>query len=222
MIKSGGASIADVKYGSQQITKAYYGSDLVFNKSDLIEYTFPNANAYCTSSNKLGFNFSGTSDGYKLMDGDSGSRFYGDAKNTQISYMADKYYGRKFYIRFPVEWDEVAIASFTIENASNGEYYCIYGSNDRAATSEWLADAGTFQTRILKLVSGSFSAANATHIPEGDNATEKIRCLKVAATWDGSHSNIYFGEYSIKFLIKRSNLKAWLDNYNLPYPANLS
>ena len=44
MIKFGNFSVGNVKFGSQQVTKVYYGSDLVW-EDPWVEYTFPNENA---------------------------------------------------------------------------------------------------------------------------------------------------------------------------------
>ena len=55
MINFGNFSVGNVKFGSQQVTKVYYGSDLVW-EDPWVEYTFPTENAKMQEGSALGFN----------------------------------------------------------------------------------------------------------------------------------------------------------------------
>ena len=123
MIQFGNASVADIKYGSQQADKVYHGSDLVWRRDEWVEYTFPNTTngvdikcSSTTGDGSLGFDLK-VSTPKKWAKNNAGNIWYplGNGNGTELTLgFADGGGGTNtFYwaCRLPAEWGKAKVKS---------------------------------------------------------------------------------------------------------------
>lgn len=233
MIKLGGASIADVRLGSQPIDKVYHGSDLVWGRDEWVEYTFPNTTdgvdikcSSTTGDGALGFIFAaGTGDSshaarcYHMFD----DRAWSMKPKGSIGN-SGSVYGIYAYAVFPPQWGTVLLKTISVTNLNSSSYYLynlystpnrakVLDSNDNVIVST--TESGSLENQIFNFGSS-----------QGDSAQASLDNLESAAirlfASRRNTTEIVGGNYTLTFLIKKSGLKAWLDAFNLPYPDNLT
>ena len=219
MIQSGSSSIADVKFGSQQIAKVCYGSDLVWEKDVWEEHTFPNSSEYFTSSDLLGFELqanpkSTTSYLYQIMDSNVSQN------QTQLATLdtaSDANNGRMGWlgIRFPTEWGTVKIKNFNINQWGNIYRYKIFSSTDRNLELSTSYNPLDGEVKIFEKASSNMSSS--TYYRPTVNGTEQdvaARMLRLAGDQRSTSYNlIYLGNFTLTFLIKKSCYNAWKARY---------
>ena len=223
MIYSGSSSIGDVKYGSQQIGKAYYGSDLVWNKSNWVEYEFPNNNAY--------FNGPGGMYGFTSARAieDTGATVYaGEARmlnNVQsdcmrVSTLGDQWITVDFTI--PDDWNDARLTSFrtdgtAISNTVLPSWINVYVS----PASEQIGDSGQF-VRVKQLGSSTnppiSDVYSVSDFASGFNPATICKTLRIRfmhSSTSTTRKTVRSGNFYFKFLIKKNALTTWATNYNV-------
>lgn len=235
MIKLGGASIADVRLGSQPIDKVYHGSDLVWGRDEWVEYTFPNTTngvdvkcSSTTGNGALGFIFAastGTSSHanrcYHMFDGQAWSmQTKGRLGNS------GSVYGICAYAVFPPQWGTVLLKTVSVTKLDKSSYYLynlrstpnrakVLDSNDNVIVNT--TEAGGFDDTIFNFTPSQGSSAQ-TSLDNLESAA-----IRMFATRNNTDVLLIAGgNYTMTFLIKKSGLKAWLDAFSLPYPDNLT
>ena len=128
MIQFGNASVADIKYSSQQVDKVYHGSDLVWGRDEWVEYTFPNTTdgvdikcSSTTGDGALGFIFAaGTGDSshaarcYHMLD----DRAWSMKPKGSIGN-SGSVYGIYAYAVFPPQWGTVLLKTISVTNLNS-------------------------------------------------------------------------------------------------------
>ena len=232
MIKLGGASIADVRLGSQPIDKVYHGSDLVWGRDEWVEYTFPNTTdgvdikcSSTTGDGALGFIFAagtGTSSHaarcYHMFDD--------RAWSMKLRSLSSGMWGIYAYAVFPPQWGTVLLKTISVTNLNSSSYYLynLYSTPNRAKVLDSNDNVIVSTTEAGGLEDTIFSFGYS----QGDSAQASLDNLELvairlfASRRNMNTNEIQGGNYTMTFLIKKSGLKAWLDAFNLPYPDNLT
>lgn len=232
MIKSGSSSIADVKFGSQQIAKVYHGSDLVWERDEWVEYTFPNTtngvDIKCSSTTGLGFIFAaGTDDSshatrcYHMFD-DQAWTMQRKSNLGNNGYV----YGIYTYAVFPPQWGTVLLKTVRVTNLNSSSYYLynLYSTPNRTKVidSNDNVIVKTTQTGDLENQIFNFEYSQGSSAQTSLDNLESAAIRLFATRRSSKISEIDGGNYTLTFLIKKSGLKAWLDAFSLPYPDNLT
>lgn len=234
MIYSGDSSIADAKFGSQQLAKIYRGSALVWENNEWVEYTFPNTtrgtSVKCTSvtgDGALGFTFAaGTGTDahalrcYHMFDDSAWSmQKRNDLGNNDTS-------GIYVYAVFPSQWEEIQMKSVSVTNLNSNNFrsFRLDSTYDRAKVMDSNGNiiisktaAGGLETNIL---AGDYHIGNSAQRTLNSVNAVAIRMFSVVRS--SSTGEMFGGNYTLTFMIQKSKLKAWLNAFNLPYPTGLT
>lgn len=235
MIYSGNSAIADAKYGSQQLAKIYHGSDLVWERDEWVEYTFPNTTngvdikcSSTTGNGALGFKFAASTGTpshanrcYHMFDGQAWSmQTKGRLGNS------GSVYGICAYAVFPPQWGTVLLKTVSVTKLDKSSYYLynlrstpnrakVLDSNDNVIVNT--TEAGGLDHTIFDF---TYSQGNSAQASLDNLESAAIRLF--ASRRNMNTTEIVGGNYTLTFLIKKSRLKAWLGTFSLPYPDNLS
>ena len=233
MIKLGGASIADVRLGSQPIDKVYHGSDLVWGRDEWVEYTFPNTTngvdikcSSTTGNGALGFIFAagtGTSSHatrcYHMFDDQTWS--------MKLRSLSSGLWGIYAYAVFPPQWGTVLLKTVSVTKLDKSTYWAynlrstpnrakVLDSNDGVIVST--TEAGGLENKVFNFITSSQGNSAQTSLDNLESAA-----IRMFATRNNTDVILIAGgNYTMTFLIKKSGLKAWLDAFSLPYPDNLT
>ena len=221
MINLGSTSIADVKFGSQQMSKAYHGADLVW--SNLAQYEFSNSSAYMTGSSgssALGFTITD-----KLPSGSTRQEgawnIFANNSRSMFVYMSKNATTIVNFV-FPDELGDVILLDIKgIQVSASGAGYSRAGSVtiltsplSKAATDDDTNGANGF--RVIKTISGSTQYNNFFTNTYGNNVlhppTVKTLRIKFSSANGGSTPS---EKYKMRLLVNPDNLAAWKAKYNI-------
>lgn len=225
MIKSVSDSIADVKYGSQQIAKAYYGDALVLEIDEWVEYEFPNADAYIGGSGgTYGFTSSRSVEdtGATVYNGEG--RMLNNNQNDSMKVLVKNETWTTANFILPAEWNNVQLKRFrTKGSAISGTVLPSWVNVYVSPIAESIDNSNQF-VRAKNLGSSTNPAISDAYSVSTDNfdsdfdPTMKCKTLRIRFMRSGassSRSTLRSGNFYFTFLIKKSELAAWKSNYNV-------
>ena len=244
MIQFGNASVADIKYGSQQADKVYHGSDLVWRRDEWVEYTFPNTTngvdikcSSTTGDGSLGFDLK-VSTPKKWAKNNAGNIWYplGNGNGTELTLgFADGGGGTNtFYwaCRLPAEWGKAKVKSVNVSRAKNYFAYSIVGGESRSAFDTiTTAYNQKLDCTIFSRTGTTDVRAYADYAPTLTTPTDPISVIKVQgskATQDANGNTSYEkfsafpGRFTFTFLVSKAGLKEWAANYGVTLPSNIA
>lgn len=212
MINLGNNSIVDMKYGSQQIAKAYHGSDMVWEKDDGI-YVFPNSSAKLTSNKSLGFvcnqtQVNGAHKAWKAFDNSLNTAFCG-LDNSQD----------RIFIAFPFP---IVIKSITIFDKGQG--YATQGGIKTGAIlvnenvklnytdSGWVSWCELNRSGVI---SNNTTVTSTVHT--NVSYVTPVRSIYIRGkTWGNGGTNGHIiTEVSIRYTADSADVNAWKAEYNI-------
>lgn len=195
MIILNNSSVADVKYGSQQVDKVYHGSNLVWEQ--YVEYVFPNANAYMRNDSDYGFEVSVTlNTGYNEIMSNSPACGLNnnDADAPQINN-TQKGYTHHYRIVLPTQFQD---AIFCNIRWNHSEAYL------------FKVNAGTINNAAQ-----CFTSTNTNKEAWNESDFNIQPCEVVEIITSSPSTQYYVGNFYLKFKIPRSKLQAWKRQYGV-------
>lgn len=238
MICKNGASVADAKYGSQQLARIYHGSDLIWENDEWVTFEFPSPGLLMTYLHKpLGFTITDNTDG-KVP---SAYKFFSNANNV-YSGLTKRSTGQWTRINFvlPDELGEVRLLNFKAHRCT-----LLYGSHmhpdavnllyapdalsasvSNSPTADEMLDG---ENGFVSFASAAVAANGNTNAIDaffsntyGSNLSpapvvKTLRFCVRAPYWSTGGQKTVAGEkYNFKFLVRKSCLEAWEAAYDLP------
>ena len=228
MINLGSTSIADVKFGSQQISKAYFGSDLVWEKDDEMfelrigRYGLPVA-VFFSSDYEYPYT---ASRGYSVREVFDNSSETGFAcystTSSQTQYIT---------ITFPfsvnilktVEESGSAVDSFYVfQTGLLVKYYYSGYKNPYAAAVQCSKDDSSYVT-IGDTVNISTNEGSLSRIPVtgDDSALKNVRSIRFILTYPSDNKKMRLGDCGMAVEVKKSVYDKWKADYNLTTNPNI-
>lgn len=238
MIYSGDSSIADAKFGSQQLAKIYRGSDLVWENDEWVEFVFPSPGLLMTSLHKpLGFTITDDTANNNVPNA---YKFFANAKGVYSGLtQRTRYQWTRVNFVLPSELGTVRLKSFKAWRCNllneyqvrPGSINLLYSSDAVSASVTHTTTGTESDTDPESLTNGFASIAHAGYgnisIDSFYNNTERIlasepevktiRFCIAAPYWGSSSTKTVAGEkYNFTFKVKKSCLEAWKAAYDLP------
>lgn len=237
MINLGSTSIADVKFGSQQISKAYFGSDLVWEKDDemitlkigtnhnsdpdgLILASLIPTGYYASSVSAYGFSLSSTLTshgvGYTVRECFDGGGTNGFASQSTSSRTA-----MGIGIVFPFDINFIGFTGICHYNPpSSTNYKQAYHiqvfsiKNGENFTNRVFVCERSATTTIA-----GYSMEDTESTPFSNN--KGIRGIQAVPIYSNENKKLVFGELRLTIQVKKSAYIKWKADYNLTTNPNI-
>ena len=218
MINFGNFSVGNVKFGSQQVTKVYYGSDLVW-EDPWVEYTFPTENARMQEGSGLGFSATANaSDGDSSMIAGTSYFMFDRARLTKATYTAKgSDNGASLRLVFPAVLGLVKIQKITLYGTRQCTRFCICGgknSTDASKNELSKGDMDIFLNRTDVYNTSDPIQKREFNIASPLNG-KGINTIRVFGTKPSDSDTIYLGDVFFTFLVRKSKLATWKAMYNI-------
>ena len=242
MINLGSTSIADVKFGSQQISKAYFGSDLVWEKDDEMfelrigRYGLPAAvffsSDYEYPYTASGYGFSISSSERSHGRGYSVREVFDKSSETGFAcYSTTSSQTQYITITFPfsvnilktVEESGSAVDSFYVfQTGLQVKYYYSGYKNPYAAAVQCSKDDSSYVT-IGDTVNISTNEGSLSRIPVtgDDSALKNVRSIRFILTYPSDNKKMRLGDCGMAVEVKKSVYDKWKADYNLTTNPNI-
>ena len=211
MIMLNNSSVADVKYGSQQVDKVYYGSDLVWERDPWVTFSFPTASIGMTGNNSYGFSASGA----PVYQSDEDYTHYKSFDLTTWYCFVVTVYTTlpRLILTFPSEFGGEAIVTSVnvapaggysgLSYAENGKIYLITSGHTPSDSSAWVEYSG---------FSPKDGNGTATYFPVPE--VVDLPCTGIAFT-SQSETAVKYGNIVINFKLPKSKYNAWAKKYGV-------
>ena len=215
MIGKGSASMADVKFGSQQMSKAYFGSDLVFEKDDEMfelrigRYGLPVAvffsSDYEYPYTASGYGFSISSSERSHGRGYSVREVFDKSSETGFAcYSTTSSQTQYITITFPFSVNilkTVEESGAAVQCSKDGSSYVTIGDTVNISTNE-----------------GSLSRIPVTG---DDSALKNVRSIRFILTYPSDNKKMRLGDCGMAVEVKKSVYDKWKADYNLTTNPNI-
>lgn len=200
MIILNNSSVADIKYGSQQVDKAYHGSNLVWQQEKWVEYVFPEPNAKMRQTKDYGFEVSAalnTGYGERMSNSPACGLNNNDADAPQINN-TQKGYTHHYRIVLPTQFQNAIFCNIQCNNFTASHFNVYAGNYDNFNNyGNW--------TQCDMRMDGAWN--------ESDFNVQPCKRIDIKTTSSGS--SYYMGNFHLKFKIRQSDLQAWKNQYNV-------
>lgn len=237
MINLGSTSIADVKFGSQQMSKAYFGSDLVFEKDDelitlkigtnhnsdpdgLILASLIPTGYYASSVSAYGFTLSSTLTshgiGYTVRECFDGGGTNGFAAQSTSSRTA-----MGIGIVFPFDINFIGFTGIyhynppSSTNCKQAYHIQVFSIKN----GENFTNRALVCERSAPTVIAGYSMEDTESTPFSNN--KGIRGIQAVPIYSNENKKLVFGELRLTIQVKKSAYIKWKRNNNLTTNPNI-
>ena len=225
-------------YNESEITSASYNpsllSSLKYNGVEVldgwVEYEFPNENAYLNGPGGMyGFTSS------RSLEDTGGTVFHGEGRmlnNTQSDCMRASTLGNKWVTAnfvLPDDWGDARLASFRTDGTAVSStilpsWINVYVSPipEQISSSKQIVRAKQLSSSTTPPISDSYFVDNFSSDFNPKSTCKTIRFRFLHGSTSSTRKTLRSGNFYIKFLIKKSALKTWANNYNVLLPSNIT
>lgn len=242
MINLGSTSIADIKFGSQQISKAYFGSDLVWEKDDEMfelrigRYGLPVAvffssdYEYPYTASGYGFSISSSERshgrGYSVREVFDNSSTSGFAcystTSSQTQYITITFPFSVNILKTVEESDNIVDSFYVVQTGLTIKYYTGGFKKPLYAGIACSQDGSSYVT-ICNPIGISTGDGSLTRIPVtgDDSALKNVKSIRLDLTYSSSNAKMKFGDFGMAVEVKKSVYDKWKSDYNLTTNPNI-